>query len=59
MAAAPLRSCRACRTKKPKAELTRWVRGTSGWAEDMQQRLPGRGYYTCSNGCAAKLAKRK
>lgn len=55
----PVRQCRICRTRKPKAELTRWVKGESGWVQDEAMRLPGRGVYTCSPECAAKLLSGK
>src|SRR5581483_3249217 len=52
----PERSCVACRTKRPKAELLRVVR-RPGSADvelevDLKQRLPGRGAYVCREaGC--------
>jgi predicted RNA-binding protein YlxR (DUF448 family) len=54
-AAAPLRSCRVCRSKMPKSQLTRWVAGPQGLEPDPLQGQPGRGYYSCSTACAEKL----
>ncbi len=53
------RMCRICRTKKPKTELTRWVEGPAGLIQDDQQRLPGRGIYSCSPECTNKLTRIK
>jgi len=55
--AAPVRMCRVCRQRLPKAQLTRWVDQEGGVAPDTAQQLPGRGSYTCSAACAAKLPK--
>lgn len=54
---APVRMCRVCRRRLPKAELTRWAHQVGGIAPDVAQQLPGRGSYTCSTACAAKLPK--
>ncbi len=51
----PERSCRICRTKKPKAELTRWVSSGSGWVKDETKTAQGRGVYTCSEKCTEIL----
>lgn len=56
-AAGPIRSCRVCRTRKPKAELTRWVRQGSQLTRDDRQLLPGRGWYSCSPACAERLQR--
>jgi len=55
---APLRRCRVCRTQLPKAELNRWVIREGRLVADDRQKLPGRGYYTCSQPrCAELLTK--
>lgn len=51
----PVRMCRVCRARKPKADLTRWVRTAEGLEVDRLQRLAGRGFYTCKPECAEKL----
>jgi predicted RNA-binding protein YlxR (DUF448 family) len=53
--AGPTRMCRACRRRLPKAQLTRWVRQEGALVRDSAQRLPGRGSYSCSDTCAARL----
>jgi predicted RNA-binding protein YlxR (DUF448 family) len=55
VAAGPHRSCRICRSRHPKSQLQRWVRGVSGFEQDLQQTAPGRGFYTCSPACAQRL----
>ena len=45
--AEPIRMCRVCRTKAPKAELQRWVVQEGKLVADKAQRLPGRGVYIC------------
>lgn len=57
--AAPVRMCRVCRRRAPKGELARWVQTPQGAVADPHQRLGGRGFYTCSKVCAAKLSKIK
>jgi hypothetical protein len=52
---APMRMCRVCRKRLPKAQLTRWVQDEAGNVCDTTQNLPGRGFYTCSDACASKL----
>jgi len=52
---APVRMCRVCRRRLPKAKLTRWVRREGAVTLDAAQQLSGRGSYTCSAACAAKL----
>jgi len=54
--ATPQRTCRVCRSQRPKAELTRWVREGEQWQEDATKTQSGRGYYTCSEACAKKIA---
>ncbi|TAK88888.1 DUF448 domain-containing protein [Patescibacteria group bacterium] len=55
--AEPQRSCRVCRTKRPQAQLQRWVRQGGTVLADTQTtgHQPGRGFYTCSSACANKL----
>jgi hypothetical protein len=54
-ASGPIRSCRVCRRRLPKAQLTRWVRQKGGLVRDSAQQLPGRGSYSCSDACAVRL----
>ncbi len=53
----PERTCRACRTKQAKADLTRWVLVGDEATKDPKQNLPGRAVYTCSDGCYDKIQK--
>jgi YlxR-like protein len=53
----PVRMCRNCRARKPKQELTRWVGEGAQAVRDEAQRLPGRGYYTCTEPCARSPRK--
>jgi predicted RNA-binding protein YlxR (DUF448 family) len=55
----PLRRCRVCYRQLPKAELQRWIRQDGQFVRDEAQKLPGRGYYTCSLECAERLSKIK
>ncbi len=55
----PIRQCRICRTRAPKSNLTRWVRAATGWIEDPVKHIEGRGMYTCSPACTAKLMSGK
>lgn len=55
----PVRMCKICRTRAPKAALTRWVAGPQGWVQDPAKRQPGRGCYTDSPECASKLTGQK
>ena len=59
MAAAPERMCAACRQRRAKAELLRFVRSEDGRVMlDTAQRLPGRGVYLCDcDDCLKKAAK--
>ena len=52
-----VRMCRVCRQRAPKDELLRWVVVDRQLEADAPQRRPGRGYYTDSDECAAKLPK--
>lgn len=56
----PTRSCRVCRVKRPKRQLARYVvtgEPDKALVADPAQRLPGRGYYACSDRCAEILPK--
>lgn len=51
----PVRQCKICRARKPKPELTRWVKASQGWFKDESGRAEGRGTYTCGPQCEQKL----
>lgn len=55
----PMRSCCACREKKPKKELVRIVRSPEGEVSmDLSSKKAGRGVYICNNlDCLAKAKK--
>ncbi len=55
--ATPLRRCRVCRKQLPKADLTRWTVVDGSLRVDSAQTAPGRGYYSCSEQCAAILPR--
>ncbi|MBP5307806.1 MAG: YlxR family protein [Clostridia bacterium] len=57
----PLRTCAACREKKPKTEMLRVVRSPEGDITiDFTGRKNGRGAYICnSEACVKKLRKAK
>jgi predicted RNA-binding protein YlxR (DUF448 family) len=57
----PMRTCVACRTKRPQAELVRVVRGPDGQpAVDLLGGAPGRGAYLCdSDGCRSLAERRR
>jgi predicted RNA-binding protein YlxR (DUF448 family) len=55
--APPVRMCRVCRQRRPKAVLARWVLGDGGPVRDPKQVMSGRGVYTCSAACAEQLAR--
>jgi len=59
--ARPLRSCVACREQRDKHNLLRFVLDPEGrLCPDLQQKLPGRGVYTClSARCLSQAVKRK
>lgn len=58
--AAPIRTCVACRQRRPQAELLRLAQGPEGWRADPRRRLPGRGVYVCPRReCLAALAQGK
>ena len=57
--AAPVRRCAACRTRRPKKELLRFVRQSHGIEMDPEQRRPGRGGYCCPDpACIDKALRR-
>jgi uncharacterized protein len=58
---APQRSCLACREVKDKKSLLRFVLAPDGTVvPDLQQKLPGRGVYTCLKGsCLTRAAQKK
>ena len=57
--AAPVRRCAACRTRRPKKELLRFVRQSHGIEMDPEQRRPGRGGYCCPDlACIEKALRR-
>ena len=51
----PVRMCRACRTHYSQSELTRWVIQGGQLVVDQDRRLSGRGVYSCSEACTARL----
>jgi predicted RNA-binding protein YlxR (DUF448 family) len=56
----PMRTCVACRTKRPQSELVRIVRGGDG--EPVVDRVggaPGRGAYLCDADACRELAERR
>lgn len=57
----PQRSCLACREVKDKGSLLRFVLAPDRTlVPDLQQKLPGRGVYTCMKGsCLSQAAKKK
>ena len=57
----PQRSCLACREIKDKGQLLRFVLAPDRTVvPDLQQKLPGRGVYTCLKGsCLSRAAQKK
>lgn len=57
----PIRTCIACREEKPKREMMRIVKTSSGEiSPDLTGKAAGRGAYLCKNPiCAIKLKKNK
>ena len=57
----PMRTCIACRTLKPKKEMTRVVRNADGEIfADPTGKAAGRGAYICDSAeCRKKLADKK
>ncbi|MFO1541571.1 MAG: RNase P modulator RnpM [Chloroflexota bacterium] len=57
---APVRTCVACRTERPKAALLRFVRRPGGDVTiDPTGRMPGRGAYLCADPACLRLALRR
>ena len=55
----PVRRCAACRTRRPKRELLRFVRQSHGVEVDPGQLRPGRGGYCCPDqACIGKALRR-
>jgi uncharacterized protein len=56
----PMRTCVACRTRRPQAELVRVVRGPEGAPIlDPLGGAPGRGAYLCPGDACRMLAERR
>ncbi|MGH2767719.1 MAG: YlxR family protein [Actinomycetota bacterium] len=56
----PIRSCAACRARRPKGQLLRFVRNSSGGVElDPKGSSPGRGAYTCRDLACIERALRR
>ena len=55
--AGPVRMCRVCRQRAAKGNLARWVIEGGRLVADAAKNRPGRGYYTDSDACAARLPK--
>jgi predicted RNA-binding protein YlxR (DUF448 family) len=56
----PMRTCVACRTRRPQAELVRIVRGPDGEpVVDLAGGAPGRGAYLCDSDPCRALAERR
>ncbi|RQW01571.1 YlxR family protein [candidate division KSB1 bacterium] len=55
----PLRTCIACRRKKSKFEMIRFVQKDGNVVLDAEQRYRGRGAYTCADYNCLKLAIQK
>ena len=56
----PMRTCVACRTKRPQSELVRIVRGGDGEpVVDLVGGSPGRGAYLCDADACRELAERR
>ena len=57
----PIRTCIVCRKKEEKSQLARFVLGKDNLLViDADQKLPGRGAYTCvDNGCLLKALKKR
>ncbi len=45
----PVRTCVACRSRRPQAELLRIAISANGLAPDEQRKLEGRGWYVCKD----------
>ena len=56
----PVRTCVACRTRRPQAELVRLIRGADGRPRlDPIGGAPGRGAYLCPGDACRSLAERR
>lgn len=45
----PVRTCVACRARRPQVELLRIAKGTNGLEPDQRRKLEGRGWYVCKD----------
>jgi uncharacterized protein len=45
----PVRTCVACRARRPQAELLRIAKSTNGLEPDEFRKLEGRGWYVCKD----------
>jgi uncharacterized protein len=45
----PVRTCLACRARRPQGELLRIAKGSEGFTPDEFRRLEGRGWYVCKD----------
>ena len=45
----PVRTCVACRARRPQAELLRIAKGPNGLEPDGMRKLEGRGWYVCKD----------
>jgi uncharacterized protein len=45
----PVRTCVACRARRPQGELLRIAKGESGLTPDEFRKLEGRGWYVCKD----------
>lgn len=56
----PIRTCVACRTRRPQGELVRLAATADGVRLDPARRLPGRGAYLCPDpGCVDAAGRRQ
>jgi predicted RNA-binding protein YlxR (DUF448 family) len=54
--ATPMRTCVACRRRRPQRQLVRIARTPAGVAVDVSARLPGRGAYLCPSADCVRTA---
>ena len=45
----PVRTCVACRARRPQVELLRIAKGENGLESDEMRKLEGRGWYVCKD----------
>lgn len=45
----PVRTCVACRERRPQNELLRIAKGEDGFTPDQARKLEGRGWYVCQD----------